>query len=313
MENNPSFSFKWWMNLVECPWCSEKPFPNEPPIKMECRFCRSPFEVRNNVLEWIPDGQKTKRYDAAKGKLDIVKRLLNPLSNPLLPMRYWSKIRTEQYYRRTLNDNNLAKKWAEHYLTGIDIPKNAMVLDHGCGRGRNVGLLSQLGYQVAGQDMTVDKWWARLPDSGFQVIPRGSERLPWKSSSYDLVNDDVVIRYLPEEMVKSFVKEIRRVIKPGGYWLILETNNQGFGRKHAQLKSTLSLNLMRSLAKQNGFKEIDVSYEGFYAPFFPFAINFLRKQCGPWPMNISDYESWMAEQIPPEKRGLWLLRLRRED
>jgi SAM-dependent methyltransferase len=313
MENNLSLSFKWWMNLVECPWCGEKPFLNKPSMKMECRSCSRPFEIRNNELEWIPDGQKTKRYDVAKGKIDFIKRALNPLSNPLLPMRYLSKFRTEQYYQRTLSDQFLAEEWADHYLSGIDLPKDAVVLDHGCGRGRNVGLLNQIGYKVSGQDMIPSPWWERLPDSGFQVVPPNYERLPWKSSSYDLASDIGVIGYLPRENLGSFVKEVKRILKPGGYWLILEANDKGYSREHFPSKNLLPLSLMRSLATQNGFREIDVSYEGFYAPFFPFAINFLRKQCGPWPMNISDYDSWMAEQIPPEKRGLWLLRLRRED
>ena len=29
--------------------------------------------------------------------------------------------------------------------------------------------------------------------------------------------------------------------------------------------------------------------------------------------NISDFDSWLAKQIPPEKRSLWLMRLRRGD
>jgi SAM-dependent methyltransferase len=313
MGNNLSSSIKWWMELVRCPWCGENPFRDDSPEKVQCKSCDRPFEWKDNELEWLPKMKKTKRYDAPKGKMALIKRALNPLSNPLLPMRYWSKFRTEQYYQRTLNDKSLAKEWADHYLSGLDFPKDAAVLDHSCGRGRNIGLLNQLGYQVAGQDMTSNLWWKNLSSSGFQIVPPNSERLPWKSSSFDLVNNTMVIRYLPQESMKSFVQEIWRVLKPGGYWLILETNNQGYGRAHTQLKSTLSLDFMRSQVAQNGFKELDTSWEGFYAPFWPFFINYLRKQCGPWPMDISDYSSWIAKQIPPEKRGLWLLRLRRED
>ena len=93
--------------------------------------------------------------------------------------------------------------------------------------------------------------------------------------------------------------------------MVLEANVESFGVKAFQMDHLMPLNLMRSLAAQNGFKEIDISYESFYAPVFPLVFNFIRKQCGPWPMDISDYDSWIAKQIQPEKRGMWLLRLRR--
>lgn len=304
---------KWWMDLVRCPWCGENPFKGDPSEKMECTSCKRPLELRGNEIDWLPEGKKTKRYDAPKSKLDFIKRALNPLSNPLLPLRYWSKFRTEQYYQRTLNDKNLAEKWADHYLSGLNLPKDAVVMDHSCGRGRNIGLLNQSGFQVVGQDILAHPWWGNFPDSGFQVVPPYSQGLPWKSSRFDLINDALVVSYIPEIILEPFIKEIRRILKPGGYWIILEANNQSYGQKHFQIKNLLPLESMRSLATQNGFKEIDVSYEGFYAPFFPLFINFLRKQCGPWPMDISDYNSWIAKQIPPEKRGLWLLRLQRED
>ena len=81
MENNLSTSIKWWMDLVRCPWCGEKPFGYNVSLKMECRSCNRPFESRNNELEWIPYGEKKKRYDIPKGEIDFIKRGLNPLSD----------------------------------------------------------------------------------------------------------------------------------------------------------------------------------------------------------------------------------------
>lgn len=313
MSNNLSPSQKWWMDLIRCPWCRDIPFRADLSMSINCESCKSSFEFKNNEVEWVSEGHKKKRYDAPRGKIDFFKRVLNPLSNPLLPLSYWSKFRTEQYYQRTLNDKSLAKKWVEHYLSGLNLPKNALILDHGCGRGRNVGLLNQLGYQFAGQDMTSSSWWGNLMDSGFQIVPPDCEGLPWKNSAFDLINDSLVVSYIPVKIFEVLIKEIRRVLKPGGYWVILAANNKSYGQKNFQIKNLLPLDSMRSLAKNNGFKEIDVSYEGFYAPYFPLFINFIRKQCGPWNFDLSDYESWLAEQTPPEKRGLWLMRLRRGD
>jgi len=313
MKNSLFTSKNWWMHLVQCPNCNESPFTDNFNENSKCQSCGTNFQLNNNTLKWLLTKEQTKRYDHPKSKLDLIKRGLNPLSNPLLPLRYWSKFQIERYYRRTLTDRDLAIKWAKHYLSGIELPKGAAILDHGCGRGRNVGLLNQLGYQVAGQDMTENTWWNRFSNAGFQVLPPDCDKLPWKNSSFDLVNNNLVVCYLDKKKLNSFVKEIKRVLKPGGVWLILEANEQSLGHKHFQIESLTPLDLMRSLATKNGFREIDTSYEGFYAPYFPLFINFLRKQCGPWPFDVSDYDSWLAKQISPEKRGLWLLRLQREE
>jgi SAM-dependent methyltransferase len=311
MSNTIDSSVKWWMGNVSCPWCGENPSSADSEIPTACSSCHKPFELKDNRLEWFSDGEETKRCDAPTGIMDIIKRALHPLSNPLLPMRYWSVLRLEQYYRRILHDQTFAKKWGNHYFSGLDLPSDATIFDHGCGRGRNLALLNHLGFKVVGQDMTEDKWWKKLPDNGFQVVPPGCPRLPWKDSSFDLVNDMNVISYIPRESFERLIKEIKRVLKPGGYWIVLEANVESFGKKAFQMEHLIPLSLMRSLATQNGFKEIDISYESFYAPVFPLVINFIRKQCGPWPLDKSDYDSWIAKQIQPEKRGMWLLRLRR--
>ena len=308
MENNSSTT-NWWLDLVQCPWCGEIPFTDATPKYENCNSCNKHFEIKNNSLEWKTDGKATQRYDAPKGILDIIKRLLDPLSNPLLPMRYWTQFRVEQYYKRVLNDITLAKKWSDHYLSKLNLPKDATILDHGCGRGRHVALLNQLGFRSVGQDMSKNTWWQKLTKNGFQVTPPNSTHLPWKSSSFDLVNDVQVIHYLLPEALENFIKEVKRVLKPGGHWILLDANDNSYGGRHFQHERLLPLHVVRSLVTQNGFKEVDQSYEGFYASVFPYVINFLRKQCGPWPMDVSDYDSWIAQNIQPKKRGLWLLRL----
>lgn len=310
METNLSSSNPWWTDLVQCPACGENPFKNNSRGNLKCQSCNKQFKLTNNQIDWTPENETTRRYDYPKNKWVFLKRALNPLSNPLLPFRYWSNFRNEQFYNRTLSDQKLAEKWGSHYLSRIKLPENATVLDHGCGRGRNVGLLNQLGYQVVGQDMIENIWWEKLPNTGFQVLPPDCNVLPWKNSSFDLVTGIGVVGCLNRGTLDSFAKEIKRVLKPGGFWLILEANDKSFGYKHFQNESLLPLDLMRSLATKNGFKEIDTSYEGFYASHFPLFINFLRKQCGPWPFDISDYNSWIAKQIPPEKRGIWVMRLK---
>lgn len=303
-------SRQWWMNMVTCAWCGANPIGDGFAKEMECQSCSRPFAVKNNRLVWPAKEEKASRDVFAGGILKFLRRALNPLSSPMSPLRYWSNFRTGRYYRRTVADPLLAQRWAEHYLSGLELPADAILLDHGCGKGRHTGLLNQLGFRTVGQDIAENAWWDRLTGSGFQVVPPGCVRLPWASRSFDLVLDVGVIGFVPRDGLEAFMSEVRRVLKPGAYWVVLEANDQSYGWRHFQ-QAVVPLSFVRSLAEKIRFAEVDVSYEGFYAPAFPILINFLRKQCAPCAMNGYDFDSWLARQIPAEKRGTWLLRLRR--
>lgn len=167
--------------------------------------------------------------------------------------------------------------------------------------------------QVVGQDINAQSWWKRLSQIGFQVVPPSFSLLPWKEASFHLVLDVGVIGHLTEDQLVVYAHEVRRVLRPGGYWLLLEANSLSyaarmFRRYYGRLHP---LSVMQAIAEQVGFQEIDHSFEGFYAPIFPRFINFIRKICAPWPMDMSDYDSWIAKRIPAFRRGLWLLRLQR--
>jgi hypothetical protein len=108
------------------------------------------------------------------------------------------------------------------------------------------------------------------------------------------------------------MQEIRRILKPGGYWLLLEANSGSLAAKHlrSRIGRLHELDRVRRLAVNSGFTEISQSFEGFYAPYFPVLINFIRKLCSFRQFDISDYDSWVVKAMLPEKRGLWLLRLK---
>lgn len=305
----------WWHSLVICPVCSSSllSWPDDSSWKGECRECGTGFYLKNNVLHWDelsqPDIIKILPLLARR-----VRSLFNPISTPLLPFRYLSKFRIERYYSRTLQDTSLASKWASHYLDGLDLPKGATVLDFGCGRGRNIGMLNNLGYRVVGQDIVGHHWWGHLIASGFQVV-RESSNIPLRDDVVDLVTEVGVIHYINEASLLKHIQEVKRILRPGGYWLLLEGNSTSYGASEmiAQIGQLHELDKIRQLTVDCGFVELSQSYEGFYAPYFPIAINFIRKICNPLRFDPSDYDSWLAAKIRPERRGLWLLRLKRSD
>ena len=317
------------LSLSICPTCGS------PPQKLSgqfsegmCSSCNESWRIEENMLIWSDNAetaiqsneksslrQMLKKASAPSWLLENIQwraaHYLHPLKSPFSPLTHFAKRRVGVYYQRTLKDRDLAEDWTHHYFKGLMLRPGAWILDHGCGRGRHVGLATQLGYKVYSQDIIRDDWWRNLPDCGFQVVSPDAMRLPWRNQLFDLVLNFLVISFLDGERLECLAREANRVLKTGGYWIILEANSEGYGA-HIPRKNYGRLHTLRDTIRvvtRAGFKVIDVSYEGFYAPIFPVFINFLRRVCAPWPLDLADYHSWLARAIPQERRALWLLRM----
>jgi len=239
---------------------------------------------------------------------------LDPLASPWSPVTRITRHRLEGYYTRCLSDRVLAESFARHYLKSCKLPERARILDHGCGRGRVVAMLSQLGHFVVGQEVTRHPWWQNLPHSPFVVCPSATNGFPYGEETFHLTVDFMVIGHIEGHSLPNLIGEIHRVLMPGGYWILLEANSKGWGahvpRKHyGQLHD---LEFVLNLTGQAGFECIGLDYEGFYSPFFPRLVNVFRKNLNPFfPLVIEDHDSAIARLVQPEKRGLWYLVLKK--
>lgn len=305
---------QWWEGLIACPVCGTA-YQDKPSEKVKpdsCPGCGLSYMRQNNIFAWnaLNAPKKELQWQDVWRK---TKNQLNPMANRLSPLRLLNDLRVEAYYKKTLTDVILAERWGKHYLEGLALKKGDVIFDHGCGRGRNVALATQLGYRVVGQDIKPNTWWRRLSTSGFQVVHPTCTNLPWASEAFSALINVGVIHYLTEEQLKTYIQEVFRVLKPGGYWLLLEANDKSYGAYlPKQLIGQLyPLHYIQQLGRNNGFEEIDYSFEGFYAPIFPRFVNFIRKQCSLKSFNVSDYGSCIESLTPPECRACWLLRLRK--
>jgi len=235
------------------------------------------------------------------------------MSSPFSPVAAVTKHKVQTYYQRTITDKELAENWAKHYLSGLKLSFDDPILEYGCGRGRNIGMLTQLGYKVVGQEVQGDEWWSHFSNSCFQLVPASLPKLPWKNEVFGLILNIMVMGHLDDINLKNHFKQISNILKKGGYWIILEANSTGYSAKNPRKHygRLHSLEKIKLLAKTNGFKEIDCSFEGFYAPFFPRAFNFFRRQCRFGSFDMYDYGSKIEKITPEKKRGLWLLRLKK--
>jgi SAM-dependent methyltransferase len=98
-------------------------------------------------------------------------------------------------------------------------------LDFGCGRGQVVALARAHGLDVVGVD-TFDRKWGHwlddvAPEARAFVGRIEDGRLPYPDSTFDCVFANMVFEHIPWQHVPRALREIRRVLKPGGRFIAL--------------------------------------------------------------------------------------------
>jgi SAM-dependent methyltransferase len=115
--------------------------------------------------------------------------------------------------------------------------QRALILDAGCGTGEVARLLAAAGYDVVGLDRSAEMVCAARRSNGRAGDPpvylRGDvERLPFRSSRFAAVVCAGVLGYMlprwdagrPEDAAVPTLRELVRVLKPGGFLVISAPN-----------------------------------------------------------------------------------------
>lgn len=101
-------------------------------------------------------------------------------------------------------------------FSGIHIPSLAKIMDFGCGKGKLVQALQDLGFDSYGCD--IRDFWSleNLPVHGkLKTIPTDRYRIPFESDSFDVVVSTSVLEHA--QNTEECFREIHRILKPGGY------------------------------------------------------------------------------------------------
>ena len=114
-----------------------------------------------------------------------------------------------------------------NFMTNIQpyLAENAVLLDAGCGRGRNSKYLSQLGFIVISDISLVALEIARSKlldadqSADFQVA--NLSRLPYRKNLFSAIICVKVFPYHYPVEIFQIIHEFRRVLQPGG-WLYLD-------------------------------------------------------------------------------------------
>ena len=97
------------------------------------------------------------------------------------------------------------------------LKKDNFILDVGCGGGGNILFLKNFG-SVSGIDASVDAI-NFCKNKGFENLIMGTaENIPCPNSFFDLVTAFDVLEHLEDDLI--VLKEMKRIIKPGGLMMI---------------------------------------------------------------------------------------------
>ncbi|HEY2393209.1 MAG TPA: methyltransferase domain-containing protein [Candidatus Angelobacter sp.] len=162
-------------------------------------------------------------------------------------------------------------------LSHISIEKRWNILDVGCGGGRTVGKLAALASQgkVYGIDYSSEsvavagKTNRQWIDAGMVEIVEGSvSQLPFPEKTFDLVTAVETHFWWPD--LPNDMREILRVLKPGGVLLIIgevykgaETKTAALTEKYLPLSGMklLTIDEHRVLYENAGYTEIKITVE----------------------------------------------------
>lgn len=128
-------------------------------------------------------------------------------------------------------DDVFPRHVAEHYIdkrTGLIkdlLPLGGLVLDVGCGTGQLASAIASVGYDVFGVDLSASMV-ARARERGLAGTFAGiTTALPFAPNSFDLALTVATLHHLETpERVATTVREMARVVKPGGFVVLWDHN-----------------------------------------------------------------------------------------
>lgn len=117
------------------------------------------------------------------------------------------------------------------------------VLDVGCGIGRDLVFGTQMGLQMWGFDLSeravgiARQWLERTTGSpaSDRVIACSITQLPWADGFFDHAMSDSVIDSMTSEIATAGIREVARVVKPGGYFYCNLISDEGVPRGNAEV------------------------------------------------------------------------------
>jgi len=127
---------------------------------------------------------------------------------------------TPWYFKRLFREHKIRYLFAKKFV------KNKIVVDVACGNGFGTYILARSGakflYGIDNDKVVISYAKQKYKDDNIKFIPGNAEKIPLRSNLADVIVSLETIEHL--KYPKKFLKEAKRIIKPGGL-LVLSTPN----------------------------------------------------------------------------------------
>jgi SAM-dependent methyltransferase len=259
----------------------------------------------------------------ARSVLSAAARYANPTVSPLSPPARSTRRKLHRYYERILTDGALTSRFVEHYLGGIPLEPDSVILDYGCGRGRALAALARQGHRrLYGMDVYRDPFWEQI-DATFVELPLSCGDLyPFRSGSCDVVLNLMMLACLPPAALESHIDQMARIVRSGGWLAVVERNDRAAAvrrfRNFPGAPFVHDLDRLERLCAAAGFELVEQSYEAVYLPVLPMIVNLLRQWITPseqFDLIDAGPKSWLDRLVyrlqRPERRGMKLMKFRK--
>jgi ubiquinone/menaquinone biosynthesis C-methylase UbiE/diadenosine tetraphosphate (Ap4A) HIT family hydrolase len=150
---------------------------------------------------------------------------------------------------------------AEEFVKELPLPKGALVLDAGCGPGRDAKLLSELGMTVIGIDFSEEMVRLARSNTGLEILLMDFRDLDFSNGFFDGIWANACIHHLVDRDIDLVLSEFYRVLKPNGVIFISakrgtgDTLDQEYGKFPRYIKFHWKRDLITAL-EESGFKII---------------------------------------------------------
>ena len=181
-------------------------------------------------------------------------RLISPVDR-LLELTY----RAEQSHFWFRGFRQFVKPMIARATSGVASPR---ILDCGCGTGSNLEMLRPFGDAV-GFDLTATGV-AFAHQHGHRVAQASIADIPFASGRFDLVTSFDVFQCLPDEVEQSAIREMSRVLKPGGWMLLHVAALEILHGRHSVLSQEVRRYTplrLRSIVEAGGFRVARLTFD----------------------------------------------------
>ena len=170
-------------------------------------------------------------------------------------------------------------KFRQNQIRLLDLKERESVLDVGCGTGsltmtakRAVDSVNIIGIDIAPKMVKRAKEKAEKQKMDIQFKAASIDKLPFKNESFDIVISSLMMHHLPVRMKITGLKEIYRVLKKGGRFLLSDWGRPNYiigyimVLSHIWMESTRTqlFGRLPDYIKKAGFKNIKLVKKGAF-------------------------------------------------